>query len=73
MPNLLTDFRALLPDNTLRVGEVVGTAGGVAHIALPDGGQVSARGAATLGQRVFVRAGAIEGLAPALDAVLIEV
>lgn len=59
-------FLALLPARPLQVGEVVSIAGGVATIELAGGGSVQARGTASVGQRVFVRDGAIEGLAPAL-------
>lgn len=43
------------------------------RVELPDGAQIPARGAATLGERVFVRDGAIEGPAPTLPVELIEV
>ena len=35
-------------------------------VTLPGGGVIHARGQATLGQRVFIRDGVIEGPAPAL-------
>lgn len=73
MPNLLSEFKSLLPGNPLLVGAVLYTDGGVATVELPDGNTVSARGAAAVGQRVFVRGGAIEGLAPTLTAVAIEI
>ena len=41
-------------------------ADGVATVTLPGGGVIQARGTATVGQRVFVCNGAIEGPAPAL-------
>ena len=40
--------------------------GDTATITLPGGGVLQARGQATVGQRVFVRDGVIEGEAPAL-------
>ena len=43
------------------------------RIELPDGTQIPARGEATLGERVFVRDGAIEGPAPTLPVELIEI
>jgi hypothetical protein len=59
----------LLPTRPLLVGEVLSVTDGVAVIGLPGGGTERARGAATAGQRVFFRDGAIEGLAPALTVV----
>jgi hypothetical protein len=43
------------------------------RVELPDGTQISARGEATLSERVFVRDGAIEGPAPTLPVEIIEV
>ena len=73
MPNLLAEFKSLLPGAPLLAGEVLAIASGVATIELPDGATLTARGTATIGQRVFVRDGAIEGLAPALTTVMIEI
>lgn len=73
MANLLREFEALLPGSPLLVGNVLAVANGLATIELPDGGIVRARGAASVGQRVFVRDGAIEGLAPDLPYVDVEV
>lgn len=63
----------LLPARPLQVGTVVAVAGGVATVEMPGGGRDQARGAATVGQRVYFRDGAIEGLAPALTFLEIEV
>lgn len=73
MRNPFTELLALLPTYPLQVGEVVGYSDGVATIELPDGAQVQARGSAAVSDRVFFRAGAIEGPAPALSIVLIDV
>lgn len=64
---------ALLPQNPLQVGTVASVTGGVATITLPGGGVAQARGTASVGARVFFKAGAIEGDAPALPIELIEV
>ena len=69
MANLLQQFRSLLPQSPLLVGEVTAIAGGIATVELPDGSIVTARGDATVGWMVFVRAGAIEGQAPDLTVV----
>ena len=66
MPNAYREFMALMPDQPLEVGEITSIAGGVALITLPGGGTIQARGEGTVGQRVFVRAGVIEGEAPTL-------
>lgn len=72
-PNFYRALLDLMPAPALLVGEVVASAGGVADVALPSGAIVQARGAATIGARVFVRNGLIEGEAPALTPVEIEV
>ena len=64
---------ALLPTYPLLVGQVIEVTNGVALIQMPGGGREQARGAATVGQRVFFRDGQIEGLAPDLPVELIEV
>jgi hypothetical protein len=64
----------LLPQRPLQVGTVQGIIGGVATISLPGGGTIHARAsAATVGQRVFVRDGVVEGEAPDLPVELITV
>lgn len=64
--NLFKQFLDLLPPRPLEVGTVASIADGVAVIELPGGATLQARGDATVGQRVFVRDGLIEGSAPEL-------
>lgn len=71
MSNLYRKFRALIPDAPLLVGTVVATT--PLRVELPDGTQIPARGEASLGDRVFVRDGAIEGPAPDFPLTAIEV
>lgn len=71
--NPYTALLGLLPRTPLLVGEVVAYSGGLATIELPDGSTLQARGAATVGQRVFFRDGAIEGLAPSLTLETIDI
>lgn len=71
--NLYRRLRDLLPDAPLVVGSVVAVTASGAVVQLPDGSQIAARGEASLGQKVFVRDGLIEGSAPSLPTVLIEV
>ena len=73
MSNLFKAFTDLLPARPLQVGTVLSVSGGIATVELPGGGILQARGAATAGQRVFVRDGLIEGLAPDLPVEVIEV
>lgn len=63
----------LLPQRPLQVGTVASISNGVATITLPGGGQVQVRGNASTGSRVFVRDGVIEGAAPSLTYVEIDV
>lgn len=63
----------LLPATPLQVGDVTDVTGGIATVELPGGGLLTARGAATVGQRVFVRDGVIEGIAPPLTVVTADV
>lgn len=71
--NLWKRLKQLLPDAPLLVGTVSSVSSYGAVVELPDGSLVSVRGDATVGQHVFIRDGLIEGLAPSLTAVLIEV
>lgn len=73
MPNLFRQFLDLIPDPSLQVGDVAAVSGNIATIALPGGGTITARGSTTVGARVFVRNGVIEGPAPTLTISLIEV
>ena len=71
--NLFTRFKQLLPGAPLLVGEALSQSGGVAVVLLPGGARIEARGAVTVGLHYFVRAGAIEGEAPALPSGTVEV
>lgn len=73
MHNLYQQFRQLIPDPPLQAGTVVGIGSGVVTVALPGGGLIKARGNATVGQKVFVRDDAIEGIAPSLTLEIIEI
>ena len=72
--NLYRQLRELLPEPALTVATVVAEhADGSTTVQYPGGSQQRVRGVADVGQRVFVRSGQIEGTAPALDSVTIEV
>ena len=72
MSNLFKRFQALIPTHPLRVGDVIAYDDGVATIQ-EQSGVATARGEATVGDRVFFRNGAIEGPAPDLTIEIIEV
>jgi len=73
MHNLYQQFRSLLPDPQLQVGTAIATNGGVATVQMPGGGLLKARGTALVGQKVFVRDGVIEAIAPNLTLEIIEI
>lgn len=73
MSNLFTRFLGLLPQTPLRVGDVVSVDNGVAMIEEPGGSLSTARGDVSPGDRVFFRDGAIEGPAPNLTYVEVDV
>ncbi len=71
--NVFRAFLDLVPDPPLQVATVVQVDGDLATVELPSGGLLQVRGAAAIGDSVFVRDGVIEGQAPALPVVLISV
>ena len=76
MRNLFRQFLDLIPDPALQVGTVTARSDELVVVTLPGGGTLQARGAdvtIALGQKVFVRNGVVEGLAPDLPVELIEV
>lgn len=73
MANLYRVFKDLIPDAPLLVGTVTAVLSGHCLITLPGGGQVTGRGTSSIGQKVFVRDGLIEGNAPNLTVEVIEI
>lgn len=73
MHNLYEQFRQLIPEPPLQAGTVVNVGSGVVTVALPGGGLIRARGNAAVGQKVFVRDDAVEGIAPSLTLEIIEI
>lgn len=71
--NLFAQFKRILPAQPLLVGEVISSGSGAVVVELPGGDRITVRGEATPGDNVFVRNGAVEGTAPALTLVLIDV
>jgi hypothetical protein len=73
MHNVYEQFLQLLPDAPLQVGVVTEVDIGVVTVQLPGGGTVRARGSAAIGERVFVRDGVLEAVAPNLVLEIIEI
>ena len=73
MHNVYEQFLQLLPDAPLQVGVVTEVGAGVVTVQLPGGGTVRARGSAAIGERVFVRDGVLEAVAPNLRLEIIEI
>jgi len=71
--NLWRRLRQLTPGDPLLIGEVVAADTYGATLQLPTGDLVQVRGVGTVGQKVFFRAGVIEGLAPDLPVIDIEI
>lgn len=73
MSNPYKLFERLLPKRPLQIGDVVQIDAAGALVQLPGGQHLRARGEASVGQRVFVRDGLIEGPAPSLPLMHLEV
>ena len=76
MHNLFAQFRELLPKTALQVGEITAIEPGSVLVTLPGSGSIRARsalGSVTVGQKVFVRDGVVESLAPSLPIEVIDV
>ncbi len=71
--NLYQRLRGLFPGPALQVGTITAITGSLATIELPDGSKTTAIGSGTVGQQVYIRDGAIEGLAPGLSVVDITI
>lgn len=73
MANLYRIFKDLIPQSPLLIGEVVASHSTYCDIELPGGAYITARGAGTVGDKVFVRDGMIEGVAPTLTVITVEI
>lgn len=70
--NLFKRFERLLPQNPLRVADVIAVDGTTVFVEEVGGAQFQVRGTATVGSRVYVRNQVIEGPAPDLPLGVIE-
>lgn len=73
MSNPFKLFQSLFPVPQTQVGVVQSIAGGVAVVRLQDGSYVQARGSASVSDNVFVKDGQLQGTAPSLSAVNIDI
>ena len=71
--NPIARLRALLPGAPLLVATVVSSSASACLVELPSGDRLTVRGSGSVGHKVFVRAGNIEGPAPDLTEVQIDV
>ncbi len=71
--NLFTAFIELLPSYPLQLATITAIDGEVARLELPGGGVLTARGTGAVGDQVFVRDGVIEGQAPSMPFVSVEI
>lgn len=72
-PNPYVALLALLPSYPLQIATITAIDGEVARLALPGGGVLTARGVGAVGDQVFVRDGVIEGQAPSMPFVQVEI
>jgi hypothetical protein len=67
-------YRRLAPGDPLRLGTITADNGdGTMAVGLVGGGVLRARGGGTIGQTVYVRNGAIDGVAPSLPSYDVEI
>lgn len=71
--NFYAAFIAMLPSYPLQIATITAIDGEVAQLALPGGGVLTARGTGAVGDQVFVRDGVIEGQAPSMPFVQVEI
>lgn len=74
MSNLFRELKALLPEPALQVATVTSVnADGTVTVTFPGGAQSRVRGTGTVDGKVFVRNGLVEGDAPNLPTVTLDV
>lgn len=73
MSNLFKQFERLLPRQAAQVGDVVTVHADGVTVELPTGALVRVRGEAEVGDRVYIRGGAVDGPAPDLAVEVVEI
>ena len=71
--NLYSSLRSLFFSDRVQVGTVTAVDSGRVTVILPDGSIQTVRGAGSIGARVYIRGGVIEGPAPSLPVVSIDI
>lgn len=71
--NLYQRLRSLFPASCRQVGTVTGISGSTVTVQLPDGASTVVIGSAQIGTMVYFSNGAVEGIAPSLTVVDIEI
>lgn len=71
--NFYSRLRNLFPEARLQVGTVSAVGADSVSVTLPDGSMLRARGSASVGETVYVRDGIVEGSAPDLPIIEIEI
>lgn len=73
LSNPYRELQDIVSGPPLLIGDVIDITDNIATIEEPGGGISTARGTASIGDRVFFRGGVIEGQAPALPIENIDV
>lgn len=63
----------LIPQPALQIGTVTSVGDGSVKVTLPGGGTMIARGTATVGDHVYIKGDVVDGVAPALPIITIDV
>ena len=73
MPNLFSVFKDLIPSDPLLVGTVSESFGDTHRVTMLGGGTMMVRGKANQGDTVFIKGDLIQGSAPSLPTVSVEI
>lgn len=73
MPNLFSVFKELIPSDPLLVGTVSESFGDTHRVTMLGGGAMMVRGKANQGDTVFIKGDLIQGAAPSLPMVSVEI
>ena len=71
--NLYKLLRSFVPESPLQIGTILSSANQSTRVELPGGGIVEVRGSGAVNDKVFIRNGRIEGPAPSLAQVTIDI
>lgn len=71
--NLYQRLRSLFPGSRRQIGTVTGISGSTVTVQLPDGSSTMVIGSAQVGTEVYFSNGVVDGVAPSLPVVVIEI